>query len=199
VKQCGDSIGVGLRQARYSAVGPASLPELRAVLRAAAERLGAPLRPLPISLFGPSDPRSLARLLHESDDEAVGGIELDSPAAVIRAVGRCRVVVTGSYHPAVFALAQGIPTIGLTRSLHYQCKLRGLAALFGHGCRVIHLGGPRSAELLARTIDEFWGHADGMRPDLLAAARRQLAAGDTAHRELRRIVGPAWLRFALGA
>lgn len=39
-------------------------------------------------------------------------------------------VVTTRYHASVFALAEGIPTIGLAHSPYYAQKLGGLAALF---------------------------------------------------------------------
>ena len=48
-------------------------------------------------------------------------------ALVIERVGECRVVVTGSYHGAVFALAQGIPVVALVKSPYYVNKMAGLA------------------------------------------------------------------------
>ena len=48
-----------------------------------------------------------------------GWQRFDSPMQMIRKIQRCRLIVTGSYHPAVFALAKGIPAIALVKSVTY--------------------------------------------------------------------------------
>ena len=57
--------------------------------------------------------------------------EVVTPLGVVEHISRCRAVVTGSYHAAVFALAQGIPAVGLTGSAYYDAKFAGLADQFG--------------------------------------------------------------------
>ena len=69
-----------------------------------------------------------------------------TPEAVIRQIQRCRLVITGSYHAAVFALAMGIPTIGLAKSTDYIDKFMGLSALFGEGCETVVLNEQNSIQ-----------------------------------------------------
>lgn len=113
---------------------------------------------------------------------------LDTPAAVIQQVGRCRVVVAGSYHAAVFALAQGIPAVGISGSDYYSAKFLGLAAQFGGGCEVVFLDDQAFPAKLRTAIDNAWDSAEVVRPRLLAAAVRQIEAGQLAYERLRQIV-----------
>ena len=58
---------------------------------------------------------------------------------MIRQIQRCRLVVTGSYHAGVFALASGIPVVGLAKSSYYRDKFLGLADMFAVGCETVTL------------------------------------------------------------
>ena len=72
---------------------------------------------MPISFKpGESDVRSIRRLLNGDDKTSHDDEPLDDPIRIVGQVRRCRVVVTGSYHPAVFALSQGIPVVALAQS-----------------------------------------------------------------------------------
>ena len=53
-----------------------------------------------------------------------------SPEAVMKNVSACRMVVTGSYHAAVFALSQGIPALTISKSAYYDSKFNGLGDMF---------------------------------------------------------------------
>jgi colanic acid/amylovoran biosynthesis protein len=97
-------------------------------------------------------------------------------------------VITGTYHGAIFALAQGIPVIGLANSDEYFYKLSGLTDEFGQGCQVIHLDDREFAQLLSHKIDQLWGLADKLRPELLTAAARQIKWGYIAYQRINDIV-----------
>lgn len=179
----GAAIGVNLRLADYSAVPDGAVERLREELRMPAGRLGAKLLPVPISHPpNSSDPDAIAQLLGGD-----GGVELDTPAAVIEQVGRCRLMVTGSYHAAVFALAQGIPVIGLVASPYYAGKFEGLQDLFGDSC--IPLAVTDSGRL-GEVAAELWEQAESRRPALLVEAERQIEAGRAAYRALPKLVAP---------
>jgi hypothetical protein len=48
--------------------------------------------------------------------------------------GDCCLVVTGSYHAAMFAPSQGVSVVALAGSPHYRLKFRGSAGqLLRHG------------------------------------------------------------------
>lgn len=183
----GDSIGVNLRDAPYSGVTPDLLTTMAPVLARAADRHSAALLPIPISMFNPSDCESIRALMLEHDPRADGGATLDTLPQLLAQVGRCRLVVTGSYHAAVFALAQGVSVVALARSLHYVTKLGGLQAEFGDGCRVVSLDAPDLGAHLAAAIDAAWAAAEAHRSTLLESARRQIERCDAVYRRLSRI------------
>jgi colanic acid/amylovoran biosynthesis protein len=183
----GDGLGVNARIAGYAGtarrdvVGPVA-----AALRTAAAAAVAPLVPVPIACHGGDDDAETIRaMLGAATAERVS-----SPEQVLCRVARCRVVVTGSYHAGVFALAMGVPVVALAASTYYHDKMWGLAHQFGaDGCRVVALDGPDAPAALADAVAAQWAGAERLRPALLAAAERQAAAGRDAYRRLARIVG----------
>ncbi|MFN2629613.1 MAG: polysaccharide pyruvyl transferase family protein [Gaiellaceae bacterium] len=180
----GHGLGVSLRVARYANFHGPALRPVEDALRRAAAAFAAPLVPVPISHQpNEQDAEVIARLLPESD--ALPSAGLSAPLAVIEQVRRCRVVVTGSYHAAVFALAQGIPAVGLAASEYYVDKFLGLADQFGGGCVLVTADEPALLEQrLMLAIQEMWESADDLAPRLLEAAARQVAQGRAAYRRL---------------
>jgi colanic acid/amylovoran biosynthesis protein len=181
----GSALGVNVRIAGNAGTEAGYLDGIRPVLHSFADRVQAPMVPAPIARGRAHDGALLRELLGERGDPSDGGVELDTPAAVIAQLGRCRVLVTGAYHAAVFALAQGVSTVCLAHSDYYVDKFRGLAELFGPGCQVVaagaDLGAPFAAALSA-ALTVAWSQADELRPDLLAAAERQIDLGREAYR-----------------
>jgi colanic acid/amylovoran biosynthesis protein len=123
-------------------------------------------------------------LLRDIDPSSDGGATLRTPSDVIQQVGRCRLVIAGSYHAGVFALAQGIPVVGLVNSPYYADKFLGLANMFGTGCEIVRVGEPGFSEALAGAIDRGWACAHHSRARLLAAAAEQVQLGYDAYRGL---------------
>ncbi len=117
-----------------------------------------------------------------------GALELDTPHRLFQQVGRCRLVVTGSYHGGVFALSQGIPVVCVAKSMYYVEKFLGLADQFASGCSVVLLNDTQFPERLAAAIDGAWVSAEQHRPLLLEAARRQIDANQNAYRRLFNVV-----------
>lgn len=175
-----DALGFGIRAARYAA-SEETLRSVAAVVRDAATRLGAQPLAVPISFHPKEDDAGVAsRLLGVDSDPAP-----DDVVGVIRRIGRCRVVVTGSYHAAVFALSQGIPAVGIAASPYYEAKFDGLAEQFGGLCRRVRLD---EGDVLARAIDDAWENADAWKPRLLADAEQQVEHGRFAYERLKRLV-----------
>lgn len=183
----GHALGINLRLARYAELDLDFVTALRPVVREASERTRAPLLPVPISHRGSADANAIRHLLAGWAAEGDGGEMLDSPAKVIEQVGRCRVVVTGSYHAAVFALAQGIPVVALAKSTYYYNKFAGLAEQFGVGCEIARLD-DGFAETLSATIARLWNDAPGLRGPLLRAAERQVALSQAAYRRTAKLM-----------
>jgi polysaccharide pyruvyl transferase WcaK-like protein len=183
----GHHLGFNLRMARYAHVDQGAADTVAAAVREAATRHRCPLLSIPIS-HHPSevDGAVNAALLGASGEPAD---EVGTPLHVIERIGRCRVVVTGSYHAAVFALAQGIPAVGLTASSYYDAKFIGLAEQFGGaGIWIVRLDDVDLTSRLAWAVDEAWEHADEVRTGLLECATRQVESGRDAYRRLRDLV-----------
>ncbi|WP_369642483.1 phytanoyl-CoA dioxygenase family protein [Acidovorax sp. A79] len=182
----GESLGINVRQADYAGVDSSTLVRLREGLGLAISRLDAPIVGVPISLFGPSDPDAIASLLRGMADYVPS--LATTPHDVIREVGACRVVVTGSYHAAVFALSQGVSVVALAASPHYRSKMQGLQAQFGAACRIVFLDREDTAIRLATAIQDAWDEAESERPQLLQAARRQVIAGRAVYEQLGKLM-----------
>lgn len=90
-------------------------------------------------------------------------------------------VITGSYHAAVFALAQGIPAVCIEKSAYYSQKFCGLREQFGEGCAVVEAAESDFGFRLEHAIEHAWRSADDLRPRLLEAAASQIEKGRAAY------------------
>jgi polysaccharide pyruvyl transferase WcaK-like protein len=186
----GTGIGVNLRSADYAEVGDHQVSALSPLLRALAKTHHAKLIPLPIAFNNESGAKSDVETLRA----LFAGVEIDekdvvfqTPASAIAQATRCRVMITGSYHGAVFALSQGIPAIGLASSPYYFDKFRGLAAQFGCGCEVVSLTSDSFPDQLINIAERLWKDAGRLKPELLANAAKQVSAGRQAYERLARL------------
>lgn len=183
----GDGIGINLRMAKYAGVNRQILATLGSALQEYAIAKEMPLIPVPISEYD-SDAETIQKLLIGYEDNFDGDRHLDTPLMVIEQISRCRVVVTGSYHAGVFALAQGIPVVGLACSPYYLDKFLGLAAQFGVGCEIILLEGEDLGEKLKVSIDNAWNSAEIVKRSLLEASKRQIKLGHAAYQQVYDLV-----------
>jgi polysaccharide pyruvyl transferase WcaK-like protein len=180
---CGNAIGVNFRVASYSGVDESMASGIGDVVRAAAARLGASLQPLPVSSYAEEDDLRMAKLvLQESLDVESG--RASTPPEFLLALPKCRIVVSGSYHAAVFALSMGIPAVGIAGCDYYVHKFRGLADQFGPACQVELTSHPHFHTRLQAAIEAAWQSAPVARQSLLRAAVRQVAQGRAAYRRL---------------
>jgi colanic acid/amylovoran biosynthesis protein len=185
--ELGEYIGVNLRISRSFWIDDAVARDVAETLQSAAKRLATRLVPLPTV-------RDIARPDVEIAEAIAGNLAvpplepLDTPLAVINEVKRCRMVVTGRYHVAVFALAQGIPAVGIAGSPYVQDKLECLADQFGPGCVILVAREKNFRETLERAVGELWSEGQSLRPALLAEAKRQCEAGQSAYGRLRDFV-----------
>jgi colanic acid/amylovoran biosynthesis protein len=191
-KVLGVGIGVNARVSDYSGVDSQILDRIREAVRDASASLGAPLIPVPIShVPGEEDIRSIGKLMDSSDPELSLASGLKTPIEVIRQIQRCRLVVTGSYHAGVFALASGIPVVGLAKSSYYRDKFLGLADMFAVGCETVALDKPDCPTSLRDAIHRLYASAQTIRPCILSSAERQIAAGHACYHRIRELASPA--------
>ena len=185
----GRCLGVNVRVADYSDVTSSILSDLREALKDVSQSLSAETISLPISSVpGEADQESIAAVIATDD---IAGAD-PSPEDVIKKIQKCRLVITGSYHAGVFALASGIPVIGLAKSNYYIAKFEGLSAQFGPGCEVVLLSDPDFGRVLKEKAAALWGAADSVRPLLLKQATRQIEAGRLVYARIKKEVEARW-------
>jgi colanic acid/amylovoran biosynthesis protein len=170
-------IGLNVRLAPYAGVSDDQLKALCGSVVAAARHYGATLSIVPISRSGAwDDAASTRRLLSSLLNDVVladDGTNVTTPAAAIAAAARCRIVVTGSYHAAVFALSRGVPVTALAANDYYAAKFDGLAEQFGGGITTVRLDGYSFESRMASAVDAAWMSSAAERARWIDAARRQ--------------------------
>ena len=185
----GRGLGINLRFAGSASTDDDDIENIRPVLQEFARRHSVSLNPLPIAMHAYSrDDLAIKKLLIGFDEQSDGGKTLDSPLKVIKQAAHCRVVVTGAYHAAVFALAQGIPVVGLAKSAYFSSKFLGLEDQFGEGCQTVLLNEPALPERLHNAIERAWQNADTLREPLQAAALRQIELSRRSYERVKDLV-----------
>jgi polysaccharide pyruvyl transferase WcaK-like protein len=183
-----NALGVNVRASYYSGVNGATASLLGAAVRKISGQFSARLEPLAVAHHAEDNDAATLRALDHGFASSVDSDEPETAIQLLRRVAACRVVITGSYHAAVFALAQGIPAIGLAFAPYYEAKFKGLQDLFGQGCRYIN--GTRRGwdEELQMVAADLWTNARYWENQLLQSARRQAASSRAAYNELYAIV-----------
>jgi colanic acid/amylovoran biosynthesis protein len=176
----GQALGVNVRVSGYAGVAPAETAAVGDLLLRAAGTLGAPIVALPVSRYAAgADLAAIRALLRPSRSRAEIVLrDLTTPEALVTSAANCRAIVTGSYHAALFGLAQGVPAVCLTKSSYYDTKFAGLRALFPSACFVISLQQPNCAAHLRSSIHRAWH----LPPQARAAARQSAATAREAGR-----------------
>jgi polysaccharide pyruvyl transferase WcaK-like protein len=181
------ALGINLRSASYAGLDGEAMAAVGAAVRRIAAELRAPIAPLPIALDeAGSDSAAIRDALGETGSAEP---EPSDPAGAIARTSRCRVVVTASYHAAVFALAPGIPSVGISRTRYYAGKLGGLEDLFGPGARVVSLDEPAWKDRLASDVRDLWAGARERRAALLGAAGDQVRRQEDAYDRIAALAG----------
>ena len=179
--ELGNGIGINVRVSTYSHVDDEMLEKVGSVVRRVAQNHGAPLVPVPIANNDQvSDDQTIRRLVKEDQQTSDSEAGINTPLQVITKIGRCRLVLAGSYHAAVFAMSQGIPTVCLAKSTYYIDKFMGLANQFGTGCKVV-VADQRLSENLETALEDSWRLAESTRAPLLEAAARQIELSRAAY------------------
>ena len=177
-------LGASLRVAGYSGTSLKDARRLGEIFGSAAHALGADVVGVPTCFgTGESDLEALATMFPDQRTTPAGVAET-TPQTAVQTISRMRVVVTGAYHAGVFALSQGIPVVGLTKSEYYRDKFPGLVAKFGPGCDVIDVNGGDVTARIHRSMRRFWENPQLHRDSLLNAARGQISASQRAWADL---------------
>ena len=163
----GHALGINVRVAAYAGVDPSKSATLATDLEAARSQCAGQWMPLPVDLCSrQGDAAQTLPLL------AAGTISIDYqapnlPDDLAALVAHCRIVITGSYHVAVFALAQGVPVVALAANAYYDAKFAGLAAFFSGGIRTVNHTDPGFSENLLEGVRTQWTMPDKQRRALV--------------------------------
>jgi colanic acid/amylovoran biosynthesis protein len=191
----GDALGINLRITRYAGVDRAVAAAVGEAIVAEAAALAAPVVALPVSRHPIESDVEAIRYMLRADRPHADVIlrDIGTPEALARAAASCRTIVTGSYHAAVFGLAQGVPCVCITNSRYYDGKFTGLRALFPEICRVIPLDSPGFDVGLRTAIRKAWNIPVPLRAAARIAATQQRDAGRAAYAQFRdMIAGTLW-------
>jgi colanic acid/amylovoran biosynthesis protein len=185
----GAGLGINIRASEYSEVDMELMSRLRTVFQQSLRTYGAMAVAVPISSVpGESDLETFRRLLDDFDGPSMEPPELASPTAIVEHLQHCRILVCGSYHAAVFACSSGIPAVCVAKSAYYFAKFRGLAELFGDGCKFVALDDPQFELRLRDAIHKCWTSAEQLRPQLLERAVQQMARGHLAFQRIGEVI-----------
>jgi len=169
-------IGFSVRHVGYSGINEHQIRQIATGLSLLLEKTGAAVMPLPVSFNSFENDEGA---IENITGERASPMRMDAPHHIVDAAGRCRMVVAGTYHAAVFALAQGVPCVCLHASAYYRAKMEGLAAQFGHGCAVIDISrGDIAAEIATRGL-EVWNQSQDYHESLVLRAAEQVRAAQT--------------------
>jgi polysaccharide pyruvyl transferase WcaK-like protein len=183
----GDALGINVRVSDYAGVKQATAAAIGDAVSKAAAVLQAPIVGLPVSRYAAdADAAALRTLLHrENNRTEIRLDDISSPEALASAAAGCRAIVTGSYHAAVFGLAQGVPAVCLIKSSYYDAKFKGLQALFPSACFTVPLDVPGWAARLDSTILHAWNLPARERVSARDAAILLRDAGQQAYARFR--------------
>jgi colanic acid/amylovoran biosynthesis protein len=185
----GRVLGINLRRAYYAGLDRAMESAVHEAVRVFVRRNRIDLAAIPISFLpGESDCVTVRPLLAGARGRAAAW---RSPEEVAALAGRCRAVLTGSYHGAVFAAAQGTPVVSLAASPYYAVKFLGLADLLGAGCEVVLADGPDLTGRVTRALQRAWETSPDVSDSLRRAAYEQIQRSRLAYRRLNDIVRAA--------
>ena len=176
----GRHIGLCLRIAEYSPVAQRARSEVSGAVRAVAADNGAALAPLMISEIRSEDRRSTLPLVAGYPDRVAPQPRFGTARGLARRVSACRVVVTGAYHLAVFALSQGIPVVALSSTAYYTQKFVGLDEMFPGGLITVGLDADDLTERLGEALRDAWRRAPDVREPLRERARAQIGTSTEA-------------------
>ena len=169
------NIGVNIRLAYYSGDFNHLLPDIGELLEEISRSNGTPIIPIPVQIGGSnSDVASIAQMCDLEVTEFEYAKRINSPEGLLNQINRCRVVVTGSYHAGVFALACGIPVVALVGSDYYDRKFNGLAFQFGLGCKIVQLNSETILADLKKAIENGLHSQNEIESKLIEKAKQQV-------------------------
>lgn len=183
----GTDIGLNVRVASYSQMATAGGNQVITTVQEVARDHGLSIIALPVECNKSVSDLEALRAAGGAGETSIELSDISSPEELVSRVSFCRIVVTGSYHAAVFALASGIPAVCVTNSAYYDGKFAGLSAQFPRGCIVVRPGPSFSLELRT-AIERSLLVTELVRDEIHSAAVIQVRRGDQAYCRFEEVV-----------
>ena len=174
-------IGVNIRLASYAGNLDLELTRIGKAIEQIASCEKTPIIPIPIHI-GDSfrDLRAVTNMCPINELEIENARNIITPEALAQQIARCRIVITGSYHAAVFALAQSIPVVAIVGSDYYKVKFQGLANQFEIGCKIVSIDSVNFIESLRNSIVKTLAFPEEGKANLIEKAKEQVELSRTA-------------------
>ena len=188
--ELGQGMGICLRIADYSPVSDEVQHVVATVVQSMAAGFDAWLAPVQISEYHAEDRRATMPLVEGFARVYRPLARYSHPREIVARLSSCRVLVTGAYHAAVFALSQGIPVVALSSSPYYDVKFQGLSKMFEGGIELVSLELAGLDERLRGAIRATWDAAPGVRDHLLLQAHNQVVESRDAYMRVLSAVQP---------
>lgn len=178
----GKNIGFNIRVAEYATVNSSQDILVAQLLKRYAAQKQTEIISVPISWYpNEHDLNQISNLLEvESEVHPFNAYDIEK---LCDQISKCRIVVTGSYHAGVFALAQGIPVIGLARSKYYIHKFKGLSDMFPSGVSVICFEDMDWETQLDTALENAWISGENIRNHLISLADDQIELSKEAYKK----------------
>ncbi len=163
--QKGLRMGITVRLSSYAGVNDSALEMLSTELQNLRVESAGNFEfcPLPIDLLHPGSndetaAYSLLKALPITSDYQTPS----DPSDVVDLAFTCSVTLSGSYHSALFSIAQGVPVIAVQGSAYYAGKFAGLEAMFPGSIQVFNVNQAQPGDL-QRCLDQVLAIPDSVR------------------------------------
>jgi polysaccharide pyruvyl transferase WcaK-like protein len=187
----GTDLGVNLRVAKYAGANDDSARTIANTVIEVARQWDCQIRPLPVSFNRDAlDSTAISTHIAGPYRTAETSAPATRPAEFREAISKCQAIITGSYHAAVFGLAQGIPTTTLIMSDYYAAKFYGLRALFPEGCRTVDCRMGIEPEQIKDSLAASWRAGSSTRQVTFARALSQVESSRSCYSEFFASLGP---------
>ena len=171
-----DHIGLNLRDTDYAGYSQSIVSQLKITLQDIHSKYKLPWVPTPVDISRDAGDEKAVRNLVSADTISNDYCPPRTPQDLIQLIATCKLVLTGSYHAAVFALSQGVPVCCLAKTAYYFAKFAGLQALFKNGVNIIDLGHPKLATKLLHSVDELMMFSPTSSERLRAKSKKMAAS-----------------------
>ena len=158
-------LGITVRLSSYAGLNDSALEVLRTQLQnLQADSVGdLEFCPLPIDLLHPKSNDETAAFALLKGLPITSDYQTPSdPRDVVDLAFTCSVTLSGSYHSALFSIAQGVPVIAVQGSPYYAGKFAGLEAMFPGSIQVFDINQAQPGDL-QRCLDLALATSDSVR------------------------------------